>query len=184
MVGKKLIMFIMSVLLFSLMVGCTKKDDRIQIGITQFATHVALDSNRQGFIDGLASVGYDEKKVHFILSNAQGDVPTANMIASDLVTKNVSLIMAIATPSAQAVRNVTENKDIALLFSAVTDPVSAGLVPATNVTGTSDAAPIDEQFALIKLLFPEAKKIGFVYSLGEANSIIQLVSLDLINFEE
>ncbi len=178
MVGKKILMSIVCMLIFSFMVGC-EKEERIKIGLTQFVSHEALDSCREGFIAGLKSEGFDNDKVKFILSNAQGDVPTTNLIASDLVDRKVDLIMAIATPSAQAVKNVTEDTDIPVLFSAVTDPVKSGLVtslenPGGNVTGTSDKTPIDKQFLLIKELFADAKKIGFVYSLGEPNSVIQL----------
>ncbi|QVK18611.1 ABC transporter substrate-binding protein [Mycoplasmatota bacterium] len=182
MVGKKVVIFGICAFFILLMVGCTKVDGKIRIGITQYVSHVALDSNRKGFMDGLASQGFDDKKVHFIFSNAQGDVATTNIIANDLISKKVDLIMAIATPSAQAVKNVAEDVKIPILFSAVTDPVESGLVesidhPGGNVTGTSDMAPIDKQLALIKELLPEAKRIGFVYSLGETNSIIQLAQV-------
>ncbi len=180
MVGKRLMLLGICTLFFSLIMGCTKEDEsKIKIGLTQFVSHEALDSCRDGFIDGLESEGFTEEEVQFVLSNAQGDVPTTSLIANNLVDKNVDLIMAIATPSAQAVKNVTENADIPVLFSAVTDPVQSGLVsslaePQGNITGTSDKTPIDKQFTLIKELFSDAKKIGFIYSLGENNSVIQL----------
>ncbi len=179
MVGKKIWMLGMCVLLIGIMVGCTKKDQKLEIGVTQFGTHGALDDCRQGFIDGLASKGYDDTLVDFIFSNAQDDIATTNLIAEDLVSKKVDLIMAIATPSAQAVRNVTEGTNIPVLFSAVTDPVQSGLVDSVenttgNLTGTSDAAPMDKQFALINELVPNAKKVGFIYNLNESNSSIQL----------
>jgi len=140
--------------------------------------HPALDSSRKGFIDGLSSKGFkDGEKIKIEYQNAQGDIPTTQTIASNFVSSKKDLILAIATPAAQAAYNST--KDIPILITAVTDPVKSGLVksmdkPDSNVTGTSDATPIDKQFELIKKLVPNVKSIGVLYNTSEANSEIQV----------
>lgn len=178
MVVKKIWMIILAICSLVFLFGC-KKEDKIKIGITQITAHVALDSTREGFIAALKEAGFTEDKVEFIFKNAFEDLGNANLIASEFVSAKVDLIFAISTPSALAVKNVTLETDIPVLFSAVTDPVAAKLVdslekPGSNITGTSDMTPIDKQFALIKQLFHEATKIGFVYNLDEDNSLVQL----------
>jgi putative ABC transport system substrate-binding protein len=140
--------------------------------------HPALNAARDGFIQALADAGYKEgEKVVFDRQNAQNDQTTAKTIADKFVRDKDDLILAVATPAAQAVYNAT--KTIPIVITAVTDPVKAGLVqsmdkPGTNVTGTSDAVPIGEQFKLIQQILPNAKKIGFLYNPGETNSVVQL----------
>ncbi|NLA58139.1 MAG: ABC transporter substrate-binding protein [Firmicutes bacterium] len=152
-------------------------EDKIKIGITQIVEHPALDAARQGFIDELAAFGYDEGRVIYDMQNAQGDFATAQAIAEKFVQGSVDLILAIATPTAQATANVTQ--DIPILITAVTDPVAAGLVesievPGTNVTGTSDLTPVAKQLELLKTIAPQAKRVGVLYNPGEANSLVQL----------
>lgn len=148
------------------------------IGISQFVEHPALDSARKGFIDGLKEAGFEEgKNVNFEVENAQADFPTTQTIASKFVGEKVDMILAIATPSAQSAANAT--KDIPILITAVTDPVSAGLAkslekPETNVTGTTDMNPIKEQLELLKQILPNAKNVGILYNAAEANSKIQV----------
>lgn len=150
----------------------------ITIGITQIVEHPALDSAREGFIKALKDNGYVEgKNVTFIQENAQGDMSTAQTIAKKFVDKNVDLIFSIATPTTQAVKKATST--IPIVFTAVTDPVAAGLVnsldkPGGNVTGTSDMEPINDQLKLIKDLVPGAKRIGIIYNAGEVNSTVQV----------
>ncbi|MDI3477969.1 MAG: putative tryptophan/tyrosine transport system substrate-binding protein [Thermoanaerobacterium sp.] len=156
--------------------GSTEK--MITIGITQIVEHPALDSAREGFIKALKDNGYVEgKNVTFIQENAQGDMSTAQTIAKKFVDKNVDLIFSIATPTTQAVKKATST--IPIVFTAVTDPVAAGLVssldkPGGNVTGTSDMEPINDQLKLIKDLVPGAKRIGIIYNAGEVNSTVQV----------
>ena len=152
-------------------------DGTIKIGITQIVEHPALDLARKGFIDELAAQGYDESKVAYDLQNAQGDFPTAQAIAEKFVNSSVDLILAIATPTAQATANVT--RKIPILITAVTDPVAAELVdsierPGTNVTGTSDLTPVYRQLKLIRDMMPRAKRVGILYNPGETNSLVQL----------
>lgn len=152
-------------------------DGVIKIGVTQIVEHPALDAARQGFMDELADQGYGDGKVIYDLQNAQGDFATAQAIAEKFVNSSVDLILAIATPTAQATANVTQK--IPILITAVTDPVAAELVesilePGTNVTGTSDLTPVAAQIELLKTIKPEAKKVGVMYNPGETNSLVQL----------
>lgn len=155
-----------------------KDKKTIKIGITQIVEHPALDSSRKGFIDALKSKGFeDNKNIKIDFQNAQGDIPTTQTIAKKFVSDKDDLILAISTPSAQAAYNST--KDIPILITAVTDPVTSGLAKSlensgTNVTGTSDKVPIDKQFTLIKDLLPNSKKIGILYNTSEANSEVQV----------
>ena len=145
-----------------------------KVGISQFVSHPSLDASREGFKQALADAGlqvtYDEK-------NAQEDAGTNTTIATTFATSDVDLVLAIATPSAQAAAQAITEKPV--LFTAVTDPVAAKLVasadaPGANVTGTSDMNPVAEQIALVKKLRPEARTVGIVYSSGEVNSQVQV----------
>ena len=152
----------------------SSENDSLTIGINQLAEHPALDQVRDGFMD------YFEDKNHKIkidLKNAQGDIPNSLDIAEKFVRDKVDLIFAIATPSAQSSKQVTSS--IPIVFSAVTDPVEAGLVedfvkPSTNVTGTSDESPIEEQLSLFREIDPSIKTIGIIYNTAESNSAIQI----------
>lgn len=186
MVEKKLLSFLFGTLFLtsSIFGGCsenTSKDNGasqkvVNIGIIQLVEHPALDASRKGFIDALNSKGFtDGEKIKLDYKNAQGEIPTSQTIANNFVSSKKDLIFAIATPAAQAAFNST--KDIPILVTAVTDPLKSGLVksmdkPLTNVTGTSDALPMDKQFALMKKLVPNCKKIGILYNTSEANSEI------------
>lgn len=189
MVGKKVSILLAVVLTVSLLGGCAKPQavtsnnpeeskKIVKIGITQIVEHPALDSAREGFIEALKSKGYEDgKNIEIDFQNAQGDMPTTQTIANSFVSKKKDLILAIATPAAQAAYNAS--KDIPILITAVTDPVAAGLVkslekPDTNVTGTSDDVPIEKQFELLKKLLPNSKKVGILYNTSESNSQIQV----------
>ncbi len=154
------------------------EDKAVTIGITQIVEHPALDAARQGFIDALGDHGYVEgKSVSFVVQIAQGNMATANSIAKTFVGRNVNLIHAIATPSAQAAANAT--RTIPIVISSVTDPVGAGLVqsldkPGGNVTGTTDRSPVDRQMDLILQIKPKVKRLGFIYNSGEDNSVSSL----------
>ncbi|KZL92456.1 ABC transporter substrate-binding protein [Clostridium magnum] len=192
MVAKKKVSFLISFLLAaSVLGGCAKsaestsqktlKDNKvIKIGVTQFVEHPALDAARKGFIEALKSKGYEDgKNIKIDFQNAQGDMPTTQTIAQKFVSEKEDLILAIATPSAQAAYNAT--KDIPILITAVTDPVKAGLAKSlensgSNVTGTSDNLPIEKQFELLKKLVPNAKRVGILYNTSENNSEIQVES--------
>jgi putative tryptophan/tyrosine transport system substrate-binding protein len=157
-----------------------KKEKMVKIGITQIVEHPSLDATREGFIAALKDAGYEEgKNLKLDYQNAQGDMNNNASIAQKLVSDKNDLILAIATPSAQAVVQAT--KDIPILFSAITDPVSAELVqslekPGGNATGTSDTHPnaIKNTIAAIKKFVPDAKKVGIIYNNGEPNSVINV----------
>ncbi len=150
------------------------------IGITQIADHPALDTCREGVIAALEAAGYkDGVNVRIEYKSAQGEVNNAITIAQDFVAKKAVVIIAIATPSAQAALTETKKAGIPLVFCAVSDPVAAGLAKdlttgVTGVTGTSDKLPIKDQLQLITKLTPSVKKIGILHNTAEANSDSQL----------
>ncbi|MGI6684681.1 MAG: ABC transporter substrate-binding protein [Bacillota bacterium] len=152
----------------------------LKIGIIQIVEHPSLDAARQGFLDALAEEGYKEgDNLSINYQNAQGDMPTLNTIAKNLVAGGNDLILAIATPTAQAVANASKNSSLPVLFTAVTDPVAAGLVksmekPDTNLTGTTDMAPVKDQIKLIQEIKPDVQNIGIVYNTSEVNSVVQV----------
>lgn len=177
--AKVMTLSLLALLATGTLAGCSKDSgDVVQIGISQFVEHAALDAAREGFIDALKEAGYEDgKNIEIDFQNAQADMATAQSIAQNFVTKDKDLILAIATPSAQAAYNAT--KDIPIVITAVTDPVKAGIAKSltasgTNVTGTSDATPMEKQFELLKELVPTAKKIGMPYTTSEANSEVQV----------
>ena len=148
------------------------------IGIMQIVEHPALDASRTGFVERLAELGFEEgKNVEFKVRNAQGDMAIAQSIAGNFVSEDVDMILAIATPTAQAAAKATDS--IPIVITAVTDPVAAGLIdaienPGTNVTGTSDLTPVAKQLELLKRIVPEAERVGVVYNAGETNSVVQV----------
>ena len=155
-----------------------KKKDIFRIGISQFITHQSLDATREGFVDELAKQGYIEgKNIEIDLQNAQGEQRNLKTISQQLAESS-DVVLAIATPSAQSLANTTQTTPV--IFSAVTDPVSAKLVesrehPGGNVTGTSDQSSdaISTQINLIKKVLPKAKTIGILYTQSEPNSVVQ-----------
>lgn len=155
-----------------------KKKDVFRIGISQFITHQSLDATREGFVDELAKQGYVEgENIEIDLQNAQGEQRNLKTISQQLAESS-DVVLAIATPSAQSLANTTQTTPV--IFSAVTDPVSAKLVesrehPGGNVTGTSDQSSdaISTQINLIKKVLPKAKTIGILYTQSEPNSVVQ-----------
>ena len=155
-----------------------KKKDVFRIGISQFITHQSLDATREGFVDELVKQGYVEgENIEIDLQNAQGEQRNLKTISQQLAESS-DVVLAIATPSAQSLANTTQTTPV--IFSAVTDPVSAKLVesrehPGGNVTGTSDQSSdaISTQINLIKKVLPKAKTIGILYTQSEPNSVVQ-----------
>ena len=149
------------------------------IGIAQFAEHPSLDNCREGFVQGLAEAGYVEgDNVKFIYQNAQADMGMAQQIAQQLA-QECDLVCAIATPMAQAAFNACMDKQIPVIYSAVSDPVGAMLANAEGkndkaVTGTCDLLPVEAQLKLIRALLPDAAKIGILFTTSETNSESQL----------
>ena len=147
------------------------------IGISQFAEHGSLDNCREGFLAGLADNGIVEgENLTVVYENAQADTGAAATIADSFVSQKVDMVCAIATPSAAAAYNACMNSEIPVIYSAISDPVSAGLAnedgtSTGNVTGTSDVLPVSEQLNMIRTMMPDAKKIGILYTTSEANSV-------------
>ena len=154
------------------------KDNILKIGILQLIEHDALDSSYRGFVDGLKEYGYEDgKNIIIDYQNAQGEQANCVTIAQKFVNDKSDLILAIATPAAQAVANIT--KDIPILITAVTDPADSKLVkdnnaPGGNVTGTSDLTPVREQIDLLNKVIPNLKTVGLLYCSSEQNSILQM----------
>ncbi|MGC8765375.1 MAG: ABC transporter substrate-binding protein [Brevinematia bacterium] len=159
-------------ILFSLLIvfsACAKKSQTI-IGIAKIVSHPALDAVERGIQDELK-----EKKIDVIfdLQNANGDMNTAISIAKKFKEEKVKIAVGIATPTAQAL--VKELNNTIVVFSAVTDPVKAGLVSSLEkgekwVTGISDMTPVKEQIELLMKIKP-IKKLGFIYSSHEDNAV-------------
>lgn len=156
--------------------GNSESKSQYTVGICQLVQHDALDAATQGFKDALVAAFGDD--VTILEQNASGDSATCITIVNGFVSSNVDLIMANATPALQAAQAATG--DIPILGTSVTDYGTAlGLsdfsgVTGTNISGTSDLAPLDQQAAMILELFPETKKVGLLYCSAEANSAYQV----------
>lgn len=180
----KMLMIIMIALTFSVACSSVEKDnskestnadDKVlvkRVAITQIVEHPSLDSIREGIIQALVDGGYEEgENIEIDFLNAQGSMENTMTIASEFESKNYDLVVGISTPSAQALFNKVKNTPI--VYSAVTDPSSAGLV-GDNISGVSDMTPIRKQIELLVELIPTAKKIGMIYNSSELNSEIQV----------
>ena len=140
------------------------------IGVSKIVAHPALDAVEQGIMDELEALGYE---LQFDLQNAAGDMSTAASIASKFQSDRVRLAVGIATPTSQALVNALN--DIPVVYAAVTDPVSAGLVDSydqggSNVTGVSDMTPVKAQIEMLARL-TDLRRLGHVYASGEANAV-------------
>lgn len=179
---KKGLAFLLTIMMTGLSVGCGSSAPKEEggseglkkVAIVQYVEHPSLDTIRESTIAALAEAGYvDGQNITIDYANAQADQSNLNTIASKFVGDNVDLIIAIATPAAQSMAAATS--EIPIVFSAVTDPISAKLVdnldsPSGNVTGTSDLIPVDQVFELCKELTPDVNKMGFLYTASEVNS--------------
>ena len=147
-----------------------------QVSVSQFVEHPALDAVLDGLRDYLAD---REVPVNYKVHNAQANMATAGQIAAQIMGENPDMIVAIATPTAQAVaqalRKAPHMQRTPFLFTAITDPVAAGLVrdlnrPGKNITGVSDRLPLDQHLNMVRRFFPNLKRRGLLYNAGEANS--------------
>lgn len=154
----------------------TAEGEKYTIGINQFAVHGSLDNCREGFLQGLAEEGIVEgENLTVTYENAQADTGTAGQIADNFVANGVDMICAIATPSAASAYTATMKTEIPVIFTAVSDPIAAGLAnadgtPVAEITGTSDKLPVEQQLEMIRKMLPDAKSIGIIYTTSEANS--------------
>lgn len=141
------------------------------IGIDQYGQHASLDNCREGFLQGLEQAGLVEGTDYVIdYQNASFDDNLAIQIGQAFSAEDAALMVGIATPAATACYAAAEDKDIPVIFTAITDPVGAKL-DSGNITGTSDVLPVEGQLQLIRALQPEAETIGIVYTTSEANSV-------------
>lgn len=151
--------------------------EKLTVGIVQIVEHPSLDEIRTAIIEQFKAKGYGDDRLTIDYQNAQGDMNTVNSICQKFVGDKVDLIIAIATPSAQGAAAATS--DIPIVFSAVSDPLGAGLVenfdkPEGNITGTADVVPVDQIFAMAAEMVPSIKTYGFIYNLSEANSVTNI----------
>ncbi len=174
-----LVLVIVAVLGLSL-ASCGGNSKLTKVGILKYVTAPALDAAEEGIIEALENAGFvDGENIEIIRQNPQANASALTNAAISLVNK-CDLIFAIATPAAQAVKAEIENqgKETPLIFTAVTDPVSAGLVESVEnktgfVTGTNDMNPVVDQVSLIHEVNANVKKMGIIYSSNEVNSKIQ-----------
>ncbi|HEL1542387.1 TPA: ABC transporter substrate-binding protein [Streptococcus suis] len=162
--------------------ACSSASDQasteaVKVGVLQYMEHESLTAAREGFVAELEANGYKEgDKLVLDYQNAQGDQANLQTISEQLIDGN-DLVLAIATPSAQSLATVSTETPV--LFTAVTDPLSADLVesiekPGGLLTGTSDQAPIDKQVELLGQAVPDAKTVGILYTTSERNSEVQV----------
>ena len=149
----------------------TGNSKKFKIGITQIASHPALDNARKGFEDAFKEAGVD---ADFDEKNANGETANANLIANNFASSKVDLIYAIATSTAQTA--VQSTNSIPIVFAAITDPKSAGILKP-NVTGVSDRMDVSEQMKLLKRLDDKIKSVGVIYNSSEPNSKVQVEDL-------
>lgn len=185
---KKVMVGVLSVALVAgITAGCSSSpessegaSDKVTVGVIQYAAHPSLDNCYEGFKQGLEEGGYKEgDNLTLEFQNAQGDVANADMAAKNMVSKKYNLITGIATPAAMSAYAAAKDSTIPVVFTAVSDPVSAKIVkslekPGANCTGTADVLPLEAQTKMIRAFLPEAKKIGVIYTTSEPNSISSL----------
>lgn len=150
------------------------------VAITQIAPHPSLDRIRKGIEDEIVSTFGDKIKIEF--QSAQGNPALATQIAQNFIGKKVDVLVAITTPSAQAMFSANTQK-IPIVFAGVTDPLAAKLIKDSggnkeNVTGVSDAPDIEKQVHLIQEFLPKGSIIGIIYNPGETNSHVHTERLE------
>lgn len=179
--------FSLILIMLLLVVGCTSKSGestKFTVGVIQWVDHPALNDSLTGMQEGLVAAGIADD-VNVVVKNAHGDATNALTIANQFISDKVDLIYAIATPSAQSAVSAVENKDIPIVFAAVTDAKSAGLVanpdaPEANITGVSDLPPLEKQVSLMKEMIPNLTKVGVLLNIGELNSTNQVIDLKAV----
>ena len=148
---------------------------KVKIGVAQIVDHTSLNTIRDSFKEEMIALGYPESSMDF--QNAANDSSYLNTIMQKFNGDNKDVIVAIATPTAQAAANFAKERSV--VFSAVSDPIQAGLLtsldkPDKGITGTSDEIQVDQILELALTIKPEIKTLGFMYNPGEANSVSNL----------
>lgn len=159
----------------------TAAEETFTVGVLQFGSHPSLDNCYAGILEVLGA----DTRVTVDLQLGNFDTPTCDTIAKNFAAKGYDMIIAIATPAATSALAATANTQIPVVFSAVSDPVAAGLVdsleaPGSNCTGTSDILDLSAQLELIRTFQPDAVNLGVLYTTSEANSVSQLKQLNEI----
>lgn len=168
---KKIICLVLGLACALALASCSKSSDIPVIGICQYGEHASLDNCREGFIQGLEDAGLEDGKDFKIdYQNAGFDDNMDTQIAQSFSSNNVNLMAAIATPSAVACFSAAEEKDIPVVFIACNDP-EGSKISEGNITGVSDALPVDAQLELIRALQPDAETVGIIYTTSESNSV-------------
>lgn len=163
-------LIITAALLMTSLVACSSSGTPT-IGISQYGEHPSLDNCREGFLIGLEESGLVEgEDFNILYQNAGFDDNICTQIAQNFSANNVALMCGIATNSATACFAAAEDKNIPVVFNAITDPVKAKL-DSGNVTGVSDKLPIEAQLDLIRKCQPDADSIGIIYTTSEPNSV-------------
>jgi len=174
---RKVLSLVMAVVIACCVTACGGKN---KIGVIQFADHPSLDNCREGFIEGLKENGFvDGENITIDFKSGQGDMNVTTQIAQTFATTGTKLVCGIATPAAQAAYAACYDKNIPVIFNAVSDPVAAKLSKSKTeampgITGISDELPVYAQLELIRKILPDARKIGILYTTSEANSISTL----------
>ncbi len=163
----------------TLLTGCSSAEKKVpKVGVAQIVSHTSLNTIRDAFSDRMEELGYkDGETIEYYYAYAAGQPSNLTSIMSQFSDEGSDVIVAIATPTAQAAANYADT--IPVVFSAVSDPVGAGLVsslekPGGNITGTSDEVQVDQIIDLALQINPDLKTMGFLYNAGEANSVSNL----------
>lgn len=169
---------IICLIVFVVIAGNTKDKTTKKIGVIQYGDHQAWEDVKTGIFKSLLAQGYEQgKNIQIDLQNAHNDNSTMQSIAQSYANGNYDLVISFGTAPSQAILNLEKEKPI--VFAAVTDPKSAGLVtdpnhPGGNITGTSDVTLYKESLELLKKLVPNAKKVGVLSNPGETNSVFSV----------
>lgn len=158
----------------------------LKVGILQYAPHPSLDNCYQGTVQGLADAGYIEgENLEIVFQNANGSVSDGDLMAKTMVSSGCDLLIGIATPSAMSCYSAAKDAGIPVIYSAVSDPIGAGLAkdltnPQTGASGTKDALNLEGQMKMIRALLPDADTIGILYTTSEPNSISHLAAFEAL----
>jgi putative ABC transport system substrate-binding protein len=175
---KALAILLCAVFALSMFTGCNQKTETVKIGVVQLMDHPSLDTIRDSFTAQMKELGYvDGENCEIEYKSAGNDPTTQNSIAQSFAADKKDVVVAITTPTAQAVAGVIG--EIPMVFSAVSYPIEAGLVeslekPGGTITGTSDEIQVELILDLALKYDPDMKKLGVIYNAGEANSVTNL----------
>lgn len=188
---KKLTVLLSAVCALTALASCNKTDTTpdapdgdktYTVGVVQYVSHPSLDNCYAGVEQALKEKYGDKVIIERQIGSDSSPDSDCGTFSKQFAAKDVDILIPIATPAASSAFAAAEDKDIPVVFCAVSDPVKPGLVqsmekPGYNCSGTSDVLNMDAQVSLIKAMQPDAEKIGVLYTTSEANSIAQLALL-------